>query len=123
MKKLLGAVAIGALMCIGGALAQVGPFGVQLTTPVLVPGTITFNGGPQSSVIRATGGTFTCTSSGTIVVPSTAITANSLIPFSMGTKGGTATSAPFISTITAGTSFTVTCPANETSIFNYWILG
>ena len=123
MKKLLGYVAIAALMGIGAALAQVGPFGVQFTTPVLVPGTITFNGGPQSSVVRVTGGTFTCTTGGTIVVANTNTTANSVVLMSPGTLSGPPTAAPFVVSYTVGTGFSAKCSTGDTSQYNYWILG
>lgn len=111
-----------ALLLGGAAIAQIIPGNVQ-TSPVAVPGAFSYLAGPQASVVRASGGTFTCTSGGAIVVSNTAITANSVIWFSLKTKGGTATAPPYMTAITAGTSFTATCATNETSVFNYIVLG
>lgn len=124
MKKLLGAVAVAALMAIGGALAQTGGLGAISTWPGAFTsgGFLDFRGGPQSSVIRATGGTVTCTGGGTPTVTSSALTANSVIIFGMNTKGGTPAQ-PIITTVTPGTSFVITCGASDTSVYNYWVLG
>ena len=122
MKKLLGFLSLAFLMVVGVALAQVGPFGMQFTTPVLVPGSIPFNGGPQSSAIQAHGGTVTCTGGGTPTVTDANLTANSVIIFGLKTKGGTPAQ-PIQTTVTPGTSFVITCGGSDTSVYNYWILG
>ena len=122
MKKLLGYVAIAALMGIGAALAQ-GPFGVISTSPVVSGGSFNFNAtGPQSSIVQAHGGTVTCTGGGTPTVTDANLTANSVIIFGLKTKGGTPAQ-PIQTTVTPGTSFVITCGASDTSVYNYWILG
>lgn len=122
MKKLLGLMAIAVLMGIGAALAQ-GTFGMILTSPVAVSGSLNYNAGTQVSGISATGGTFTCTSGGSIVVPGTAATANSIVLMSAKTFAGTGTAGPQVGSLTAGTGFTAKCATNDTSLYNYWILG
>ena len=120
MKKIIAGLFAALVLVTGAALAQVGPFGMQLTSPVVVPGSIAFNGGTQVSAIRATGGTFTCTSSGTITITNSNVTANSVFLFGLKTA---ATPAAFtVSTVTPGTGFTVVC-GSDTSRYNYWILG
>lgn len=121
LRNIRLALAAAALLLGGYAWAQA-PGAIQ-TSPVVVPGSFDFNGGPQASIVRASGGTFTCTSGGAIVVPNTAITANSVIWFSLKTKAGSATAPPYMTAITVGTSFTATCATNETSVFNYIVLG
>lgn len=125
MKKLLGGIAILLLMAIGGALAQTGGLGAISTWPGAFTsgGFLDFRGGPQASVIRVTGGTFTCTSGGSIVVANTAATANSVVLMSATTFAGTGLAAPQVSVLTAGTGFTAKCVTNDTSVYNYWLLG
>ncbi len=119
MKKVALALA-GLLLAAGVALAQVLP-GVISTSPVVVPGSFNYNGGPQTSVVQAHGGTFTCTSSGVITVANTAVTANSVFLF--GTKTAGSPAAFTVSTVTVGTSFAVTCGSGDTTVYNYIILG
>lgn len=122
MKKLL-LLALGLALLTGAALAQSsGPFGVIQTSPVVVPGSFNYNGGPQSSIVRASGGTLTCTAGGTITVSNANLTANSVIIFGLKTKGGTPAQ-PIQTTVTPGTSFVATCGGADTSVYNYWILG
>lgn len=125
MKKILAGLAILALMAIGGALAQTGGLGAISTWPGAFTngGFLNFRGGPQSSVIRATGGTFTCTTGGTIVVANTNTTANSVVIMSPGTLSGPPTGSPFVVSYTVGTGFSAKCSTGDTSIYNYWILG
>lgn len=61
---------------------------------------------------------------GTIVVATTAVTANSIIMISRNTPGGTLgnLSVPQASII-AGTSFVIDSDANETSTVNWWIIN
>ena len=121
----LAAVAL-ALVAAGGlALAANStspPSGLILTSPVVVNGSFNYNGGPQTSGVAASGGTFTCTSSGTITVANTNLTANSIILPTLKTAGSPATGM-FIATVTPGTGFTITCGSGDTSIYNYLILG
>lgn len=95
--------------------------GLQLTSPVAVCGSFNYNGGVQASGIPSCGGTFTCTSSGTITVANTYLTANSVILF--GLKTANTPGALVQQTATVGTGFTVLCASGDTSIWNYVILG
>lgn len=109
-----------ALLLGGAAIAQIIPGNVQ-TSPVAVPGAFSYLAGPQASVVRASGGTFTC-SGGTATVTNSALTANSVILFGLKTTGGTK-AALFQGTVTPGTGFTVTCGGSDTSTYNYFIMG
>lgn len=120
MKRLLAAFSLLLALGAGFAVAQVLP-GVQRVSPVTVPGSFNYNGGPQTSVVPAHGGTFTCATSAATVA-NTNVTANSEVLMTLKTVGGTV-AAPFVATITAGTGFTVTCGAGDTSTYNYVILG
>lgn len=68
-------------------------------------------------------GTFVCTSGGSITVANTnaAITSNILI--TLNTVGGTVSTAPAVSAITAATSFVAKCATSDTSTYNYTILN
>ena len=121
MKKWLFGLAAATLLATGLALAQ-SP-GQILTSPVVTGGAFSYQGGPQASAVRATGGTFACTSSGTITVGNTNVTANSIVDITLKTVGGTVSTALYISTITVGTGFTVVCGASDTSVYNYLVLG
>ncbi len=118
MKKILAAIAL--ILAAGYAFAQAP--GAIYTSPVAVPGAFSFIGGPQASVVRATGGTFTCTGGGTITVANTNITANSVFLFGAKTLGGTAAN-PIVTTVTVGTSFVATCGGSDTTVYNYIVLG
>ena len=122
MRKYL-LIGLGLLFAVGAAVAQVGPYGVQFTSPVVVPGSITFNGGPQSSVIKATGGTFTANGASSVTVTNANVSANSVVVFGLKTVGGTIAGAPYMFTVTPGTGFTTRAGASDTSAYNYWILG
>ena len=106
----------------GAVFAQTGGVGAIQTSPVTVGGFLPYNGGPQASVIRATGGTFTANSGSAVTVADTNVTANSVILFGLKTAGGTP-AAPFMVTVTPGTGFTVNSGGSDTSVYNYWILG
>jgi hypothetical protein len=67
-------------------------------------------------------GTFTCNGTSAVTVVSTAITANSSVVITLKTVGGTVGAIPSIKTITAGTGFTVSGTASDTSIYNYKII-
>ena len=118
IKGILAAIASGLFAAY--ALAQVLP-GAISTTPVVVPGSFNYNGGPQTSIVRASGGTFTCTSSGTIVVSNTFVTANSVFLF--GTKTAGSPAAFNVSAVSIGVSFSVTCGSGDTTVYNYIVLG
>jgi hypothetical protein len=109
---------------IAAAYAQTGGLGALSTSPVTVGGFLQFNAGPQSSVIRATGGTFTANGSSAVTVTNSNVTATSVVVFGLKTVGGTIAGAPFMATVTPGTGFTVKAGgASDTSVYNYWILG
>jgi hypothetical protein len=56
-------------------------------------------------------------------VAATAVTANSIIAFTLKTVGGTVGAYPTVVTITPGTGFHVTATASDTSTYNYGISG
>lgn len=73
---------------------------------------------------RITGGTFTCNGATPVTVADANVGANSAIVITLKTVGGTVSpSVPYIATITAGTGFTVTGTALDTSVYNYQIHG
>lgn len=96
--------------------------GAIRTSPVVVGGSIDFNGGPQASTVAANGGTFTANSGTPVVVADTNVTANSVFMFGLKTAGGTP-AAPFVTAVTPGTGFTVNSGGADTSTYNYVILG
>ena len=114
----LGAVAYGAT----GAAPNRPATGLILTSPVVVCGSFNYNGGPQSTGIPACGGTVTCTGGGTPTITNANIGANSVVEWGLKTAGGTP-AIPIMTTVTVGTSFTVTCGGSDTSVWNYVILG
>lgn len=56
-------------------------------------------------------------------VANTAVTANSIIVFTLKTVGGTVGAYPSIKTITPGTGFNVAGTALDTSVYNYRIVS
>lgn len=58
-----------------------------------------------------------------VTVADTAITANSIVIFTLKTVGGTVGAYPSIKTITAGTGFTVEGTSGDTSVYNYLVIG
>ena len=116
----VGVVTFAATLIVG-ALAQnpgqikvqslVGPMGIAVQTS-----------GPQSAYILVTGGTVTCTGGGTPSVSNTNVDAGSAVILTLKTPGGTP-AVPVVTTITAGTGFTITCGGSDTSTYNYVILG
>jgi hypothetical protein len=69
-------------------------------------------------------GTFVCNGASAVTVTEPAVTANSSIVITLKTVGGTVSpSVPYITTITAGTGFTVTGTASDTSTYNYLVIG
>lgn len=68
-------------------------------------------------------GTFTANAGTAVTVANAAITANSVVTFGLKTVGGTIAGAPFMTTVTPGTGFTVNAGAGDTSVYNYAILG
>lgn len=75
---------------------------------------IVINGG-------STNGTVTLNGATPVTVANTAITADSVVNFTLKTPGGTVGAYPSIKTITPGVGFTVAGTALDTSIYNYSI--
>lgn len=72
---------------------------------------------------NAKAGTVTANGTTAVTVTTTAITANSVVVFGLKTQAGTAaTTAPFMSAVTAGTSFQIKSSAGDTSVYNWVIL-
>lgn len=122
MKKLLLGITAFAFAA-GIAIAQVP--GQLLISPIQFTagtGSVPFNGPAQVSGVPVSGGTFTCTGGGTPTVTNSKVTAYSVLMVGLKTLGGTP-AMPYMSAVTAGTSFVVTCGGSDTSIYNYIILG
>lgn len=69
-------------------------------------------------------GTVTLNGASNVTVANTAVTANSLIIFTLKTVGGTVSpNAPNVKTITPGTGFEVAGTASDTSVYNYRIIS
>ncbi len=75
------------------------------------------------SELYGSSGTFTANGATPVTVANTAVTANSLIIFTLKTVGGTVGAYPAVKTITAGTGFTVGATASDTSSYNYRIIS
>lgn len=72
---------------------------------------------------NAKAGTVTANGTTAVTVSTTAITANSVVVFGLKTQAGTAaTTAPFMSAVTPGTSFQIKSSAGDTSVYNWVIL-
>jgi hypothetical protein len=68
-------------------------------------------------------GTFTANGASAVTVENTAVTADSIIMFTLKTVGGTVGAIPRCVTITPGTGFNVNCTASDTSVYNYRIVS
>ena len=68
-------------------------------------------------------GTFTANGASVVTVVDAAITANSQILISLKTVGGTVGAIPVVKTKTAGTGFTVTGTASDTSVYAYTVIN
>lgn len=68
-------------------------------------------------------GTFTANGATPVTVANTAVTADSIIVFTLKTVGGTVGAIPRCVTITPGTGFNVNCTASDTSVYNYRIIS
>lgn len=66
-------------------------------------------------------GTFTCNGASNVTITTTAASTTMIWLPSLKTVGGTVGNTPKVTTITAGTSFTVAGSASDTSVYN-WIL-
>lgn len=69
------------------------------------------------------GGTFTANGTTAVTVTDSNIKSNSTVAFGLNTVGGTPAGAPYMSAITAGTSFAVKVAAGDTSVYNYTIIN
>jgi len=78
---------------------------------------------PIESDLNTMLGTVTLNGTTPVTVANTAITANSVIIFTLKTVGGTVGAQPIPNTITAGTGFTVKGTASDTSVYNYRVIG
>lgn len=90
----------------------------------LVVGNVPTGGSALATDHFETGGTFTCNGATPVTVTEPKVSANSAIVITLKTVGGTVSpTLPYIATITAGTGFTVTGTALDTSIYNYLVIG
>lgn len=76
-----------------------------------------------SVTMMPTSGTFTATGSSAVTVANAAVSPASQILVTLKTVGGTVGAFPTVKTITAGTGFTITATAADTSVYNYMIIG
>ena len=120
MKKIFAGIAALAFTA-GLAFAQMAPGAIKITSLVGAFFLDIGTSGPQSAKLPLNGGTFTCATSAATVT-NTNVDAGSIVWITLKTVGGTVAQ-PFIATITAGTGFTVTCGASDTSTYNYVIVG
>lgn len=67
-------------------------------------------------------GTFTATGATAVTVTTAAASTTMIVVMSVKTVGGTPAGAPYISAITAGTSFQVKAVAGDTSVYNWAII-
>jgi hypothetical protein len=76
-----------------------------------------------ASGTNAKAGTVTANGVTAVTVSTTAITANSVLLFGLKTAAGTAaTQGPYMSAVTAGTSFQIKSSTGDTSVYNWVIL-
>ncbi len=68
-------------------------------------------------------GTFTANGTSAVTVTNSAVTADSVVIVSLKTVGGTVGAVPSVKTVTAGTGFTISGTASDTSVYNYKIIG
>ena len=105
-----------------------GSTGIPLTAGtttifISVKGGAWFANSSLTMIPSAVRGTFTATGATEVVVSNVNITANSVVVFGLKTAAGTIAGAPYMSSVTAGTSFGVKAGASDTSVYNYAILG
>jgi hypothetical protein len=80
-------------------------------------------GSPDGAVGLAVGsGTFTANGTTSVTVADARVSAGSVIVCSLKTVGGTVGAVPSVKTVTAGTGFTISGTASDTSVYNYVIL-
>jgi hypothetical protein len=75
-----------------------------------------------SSDPATTCGTFTANGASNVTITTSAVPANFLFLCTLKTVGGTVGAIPRVTTITAGTSFTVAGVASDTSVYNWAII-
>lgn len=76
----------------------------------------------QTGGAAATSGTFVCNGASNVTINTTSIGVKSIVIISLNTVGGTVGQIPHVTTITAGTSFTVAGTASDTSTYNWAIV-
>jgi hypothetical protein len=79
--------------------------------------------GPTKSQFRMVSGTFTLNGATPVAVAETSIAATSMVLISLKTPAGTVGAQPAVQSITAGTGFSVAGTANDTSTYNYLVIG
>ena len=80
------------------------------------------NGAAEGGAIQVAVGTFVANSGTAVTVAAPSVTASSQIKITLKTPGGTP-AAPFLTTVTPGTGFTVNSGASDTSTYNYAVIG
>ncbi len=129
MRKLFRLALFGALMAfLGmGSLEAIAAFQPGALTLIGFPTTGRMpidNGGPQFTNLPESSGTVTLNGATPVTVANTAVTAGSIVIFTLKTVGGTVSpNAPNVLTITPGTGFTVGGTALDTSTYNFVVIG
>jgi len=98
------------------------PTGSNIVTPP--NGFVQVDSGPQVAQFRLASGTVTVTGTTAVLVSQPAVTASSVVLFTLKTAGGTVGAAPTLNApATAGASFGVVASAGDTSTYNYLVIG
>lgn len=97
------------------------PTGAQNVSPP--NGFVEIAFGPQRQQFDLTSVTFVANGASTVTVAAPSVTATSQILISLKTPGGTVGAIPVVKTITAGTGFTTSGTASDTSTYNALIIG
>ena len=116
LNYIAGKLRVGSLVAPTRALDVTGEFGV--TTGSITTETIGKTIGIKSGT-NALSGTFTANGVTPVAIATTAWDANCVAIITLKTIGGTVTSQPFVSSVTAGTGFSVTSAAGDTSTYNW----
>lgn len=82
-----------------------------------------FTLGGLGRVLGFKNGTFTCNGTSAVTVTDKNVQSNSLIVVGLKTVGGTVGALPSVKTITAGTGFTISGTASDTSVYWYLIIN
>lgn len=117
MRKIL-LLAVSLFMMTAPAIAQ---------SDNLKPGTSILFAAPLAGVVYKQGnpgytGTFVANGTSSVTVGNTATAITDTIAISLNTVGGTVGALPHVSTITAGTGFTIVGSASDTSTYNYAVI-